>query len=198
MRRFAACLVLILAMPVGGLTVMINPAHAAVPADILATCHDANGRVIHYRNGTFDTFVGFGWQKVSQKHEITSYNAIGFIAHNPDGGVAEGKDRRYMAYANKKTCDASYTQCTVDESIPVKLIVHFAFVGDYYGAAVNAELGVKTAYCINDDAADACPSWVNGALRDSFSDTSAHTSASHDVTVTEWTYEPLALGTTHS
>jgi hypothetical protein len=136
-----------------------------------------NGRVIYYRNGTFDTFVGFGWQKISQKHKITSYNAIGFIAHNPD---------------------ASYTQCTVDESIPVKLIVHFAFVGDYYGAAVNAELGVKTAYCVNDDAADACPSWVNGALRDSFSDTSSHTSASHDVTVTEWTYEPLALETTHS
>jgi len=192
MQRLATSLVVILCVMIGGLTVIAGPARAATPADVLATYHDIAGRVIYHRNGTFDGNNGFGWQKISQKHKITSYNAIGFIAHNPDGGTPEGKDRRYMAYANKKTCNVSHTLCTVDESIPVKLIVHYEHVDTYFGAVVNAELGAKTAYCVNDDSAHDCPPWVNGALRSSFSDSAGPMTSAHGVTSIVWTYEPLS------
>jgi hypothetical protein len=98
-----------------------------------------------------------------------------------------GSDRLYMAYANKKECTVDY--CTVVDSIPVKLIVNYNTVSSYYGVTINGVLGVKTAYCVNDDRANDCPSWVNGALRDSFRSAPGVTQVS-----TERSYEPLPLG----
>lgn len=166
--------------------VLTAPAASASGATIVATYHDADGRTVIYRSGTYNGSTGFGWQKVYQRHNIGSYNAIGFIAHNPDGGVPQGSDRVYMAYANKLLCNATHTDCDVVDSLPVKLVVNYAKVSTYYGVTINGVLGVKTAYCINDDGALKCPDWVSPALKASF-----RTVSGGRVETTKWSYSPL-------
>lgn len=187
MKKFLSSMVAAASVLTAGIA-LAGPAQAATGSDVLGTYHDAAGRTVYYRNGTWNGSTGFGWQKISQKHKITSYNAIGFIAHNPDGGTAQGTDRLYMAYANEMTCTAGH--CVGTDSIPVKLVVSYANVVSYYGVTINGTLGVKTAYCVNDDNANDCPSWVNGALRDSFA-VSIEDDAQSGTTV-QWSYKPLA------
>src|SRR3712207_8653758 len=87
-----------------------------------------------------------------------------------------------MAYANKLSCNATHTDCDVIDSLPVKLIVNYTKVTTYYGVTINGVLGVKTAYCINDDGAAKCPDWVSPALdRKSTRLNSSHANISYAV-----------------
>jgi hypothetical protein len=71
MKKFLTVVMVAIPM-ITGVVIASAPAQAATGADILGTYHDAAGRTIYYRNGTYNGSVGFGWQKISQKHAITS------------------------------------------------------------------------------------------------------------------------------
>jgi hypothetical protein len=137
-------------------------AEAASGATIVHTWKDAKGRTIILRQGVYQNGKGFGWAKIRSKHSINSLKTLEYISRAPNGGEAQGSDRLYIAYANKTECKGSY--CRVVDSIPVRLVVNFDRVDEYWGVKLNAVLGVKTAYCVNDDRAHDCPSWVDQAL----------------------------------
>lgn len=117
------------------------------------------------REGRYNSFTGgpgFGWQKIVGKHDIRYYGAVRFVASNPNGGIAQGDDRRYDAFANRHVCDNS--GCVVTDSIPVRLIVHYGTVQTYYEVPINGVLGVKTMYCEMPGGAPKCPEWAGIAL----------------------------------
>jgi len=174
--------------------VVATSASAADGATIVGTETDAAGRTIILRQGTYDGATGFGWSKIQKRHAIFSKNSIGYVLKNPDGGVAEGEDRRYTAYANEITCPEG-ADCTVTDSREVRVINKAAAYPEYYGVALGGqEVGIITAYCINPDGALACPSWVDlaiGVKKPASARISEGTPAS---ITTSWSYEPMAIG----
>ncbi|MFC3297280.1 hypothetical protein ACFOD2_13820 [Clavibacter michiganensis subsp. insidiosus] len=170
------------------------PASAADGATVVGTETDAAGRTIVLRQGTYDGAVGFGWSKIQKRHAIFSKNSIGYVLKNPDGGVAEGEDRRYTAYANEITCTDEET-CTVTDSREVRVINKAAAYNEYYGVALGGqEVGIITAYCINPDGALTCPAWVDLAIGVKKPTAARLSGESPTSTSTSWSYEPLAIG----
>jgi hypothetical protein len=138
---------------------------ATTGATITSAWADAKGRSVFIRVGTYNpaTKEGFGMTKVIQKHGITAVTTVQFITKNPDGGVAQGLDRKYTGYANKLSCTP--TGCTVLQSVPLTAIFSSIVVSSYYGVSIPpGVIGIKTAYCNNSDASAFCPSWVDAAV----------------------------------
>lgn len=186
-RGFRAVLVTGAAMLMAGLMVMSAPLAAeAASATVLRGWKDAGGRSVFVRSGTYNGSVGFGMAKIQQRHKIYSIDSVVFVTSNPNGGVKEGDDRRYDAYANKKVC--SNGTCTYTESVPVRVIMSNVYASTYYGVVLNGAIGIKTAYCTTDAALLDCPSWVDQALAGVASRTTGEPSE------TVWSYEPVAIG----
>lgn len=159
-------------------------------ARIIKTYYDASGRAVLLRQGKYNMWgdgTGFGWSKISGKHDIRYFGAVGFVASNPNGGVAEGADRRYDAYANRTVCVDG--KCTVTDSVPVRLIVHYGTVQTYYDVPINGVLGVKTMYCSMPNNEPKCPEWAGIAL-DNPSNPAGRTPVDTPSTFVDLSYEP--------
>jgi hypothetical protein len=166
MKKISRKLVIMIAASILAIVPMLvstaAPASAKSGATIVDKWKDSKGRVIILRQGIYSGGKGFGWEKITGKHSIKSMRSLHFISAVPNGGKQQGASRIYEAYANRLVCTNG--RCRVTDSVPVRLVVNFNRVGTYYGVAVNGVLGVQTAYCINDDKAHDCPSWVDKAL----------------------------------
>ncbi|MDA3804879.1 hypothetical protein PED38_08725 [Clavibacter sp. CT19] len=174
--------------------VVATSASAADGATIVGTETAAAGRTIILRQGTYDGVAGFGWTKTQKRHAIFSKNSIGFVLKNPDGGVDEGEDRRYTAYANEITC-TDEESCTVTDSREVRVVNKAVGKSDWYGVALGGEeVGIITAYCLNPDGALACPSWVDLAIGVKKPSTTRLSEGSPTSTSTSWSYEPMSIG----
>lgn len=162
--------------------VMSTPANAT-PGTILQAWADAKNRTVFVRSGTYNptTQTGFGLAKIQQKHRINSIDSLVFVTRNPNGGTAQGDDRLYEAFANKKVCNQ--TTCTVTESIKVRVIMSNVYAGTYYGVVINGAIGIKTAYCVT--GSTVCPSWIDQGLR--------RITPGTPITENVWSYEPLAV-----
>lgn len=167
-----------------------SAAHAA-PATIIGAWTDALGRTVFVRSGTYNGSTGFGMAKIQQRHAIYSIDSLKFVTRNPNGGVAEGLDRRYDAYANRKECTLGV--CVVTHSIPVRVIMSNQYVSTYYGVTVNGAIGIKTAYCTMPNGALKCPVWVDRALAGVTFRQGALDGESTSVETT-WSYAPLPVG----
>lgn len=186
-RHIKAALLTGAAMLMASLFVLSSPLAAeAASATILRAWSDAGGRSVFVRSGTYNGSVGFGMAKVQQRHKINSIASLVFVTKNPNGGVKEGDDRRYNAYANKKIC--SDGTCTYTESVPVRAIMSNIYASTYYGVLIKGAIGIKTAYCTTDAALLDCPSWVDQALAGVASRTAGEQSE------TAWSYQPVAIG----
>ena len=187
-RGIKAALLAVVSMVMAGAFVLSAPlaAEAAGSPTILRAWQDAGGRSVFVRSGVYNGSTGFGMAKIQQRHKIYSIDSVVFVTKNPNGGVKEGDDRRYDAYANKKVCQNG--TCTYTESVPVRVIMSNTYVGTYYGVVVNGALGIKTAYCTTDTAALDCPSWVDQAL----AGVASRTAEGQSETV--WSYQPVAIG----
>ena len=161
-----------------------GPASAA-PATILGSWTDANSQTVFVRQGTYNAADqnGFGMAKITQKHGILAVSNVKFVTQNPNGGVAQGNDRLYTAYANKIVCNPT---CRVAESIQVRAVMGNGYQSVYYGIRIKGAVGIKTTYCLT--GATLCPSWVNAAL--------ARSAPSSDGSTTSvaWSYEGAKIG----
>lgn len=131
---------------------------------IVGTETDARGVKVIMRQGVWhaNRGRGFGWEKIQKKHAIYSKHSVGFVLKNPNGGQADGNQRRYYAWANKKVCKDGV--CTYVDNRQVYTIVDFRHFDKYFGVNVDGTLGVITTYCINPDGAPKCPAWVDLAI----------------------------------
>lgn len=147
---------------------------------------DGVGRSIFVRVGSYDPVagVGFGMTKIIQKHGISAVTTVQFITGNPNGGIAQGLDRQYTAYANEKVCN-SYS-CEYTDSVQLTAVFSSIIQSPYYGVVIpTGVIGIKTAYCNNSDASSLCPSWVDASVLNSDAIGSA-------TTKTVLSYSPLA------
>jgi hypothetical protein len=108
------------ALAIASLSVFAVPisADAAGGGTILAAWTDSHGRSVFIRTGSYDAASGngFGWVKIQARHNIHSLSSLKFVSRAPDGGVAQGYDREYTAYANKliRASDGSERPSWVD------------------------------------------------------------------------------------
>ena len=173
------------------LTIVVPTAASAAPVTIIGAWTDALGRTVFVRRGTYNGSTGFGMAKIQQRPAIYSIDSLKFVTRNPNGGVAEGLDRRYDAYANREECTLSV--CVVTDSIPVRVIMSSQYATTSYGVTINGAIGIKTAYCTMPAGALKCPIWVDRALAGvSFRQVTVDGEASH--VETTWTYNPLPVG----
>lgn len=165
-RQRVALLLVALVMASGLQITGAAPAQAAEPATRVATWTDANGRSVILRTGTYNwsNQTGFGWAKIRLKHNINSRAALRFIIKNPAGPRNSGRQHLYVAYANSYYYNRA-GQTVYMDSREVRLISDPRYFPTYQGARVAGTLGVMTAYCVNPNGANYCPSWVDRALR---------------------------------
>lgn len=125
---------------------------------------DVRNRSIVLREGNYSsaTGKGFGWTKIKQRHAITKYNTVKFPTLNPDGGVSQGTQRIYKAWAIK--WEKRNKRWVAVDQREVRTVVETKRFATYYGARLDAAPGVLTTYCINPDKALKCPKWVDTAL----------------------------------
>src|SRR5690348_6576812 len=64
-------------------------AAASAPGDVVTTFADAAGRTVVLREGNYDGFNGFGWEKIRVRHKITNVDVVKAIIGNPDGGTPD-------------------------------------------------------------------------------------------------------------
>lgn len=99
------------------------------------------------------TDKGFGWTKVKNKHNITKYSAVEFIAKSPTREHIGGQSYRETGYAGKYTCSRGV--CKLVKQYKVLLTVNEKKLRD------NHDKGVITQYCVG---ITRCPNWVTTAL----------------------------------
>lgn len=185
---------------VGSLVVPAAPASAAVTGStILNSWEDFKGRSVFVREGAYDaaTKRGFGMKKIRTKHNVKLINSLKFATNNPNGGTAQGEQRRYDAYANKLEC-TNGKNCHYTDSRPFRVIMDNRKEATYYGVNLrNDKIGINTAYCQNDDKSNDCPDWVDTAFQKPVDSDSARARSlttvpegTPDVSVT-LSYEPL-------
>lgn len=162
-------------------------------AEVVGTETDAAGRTVVLREGTYNGSVGFGWTKIQQRHNIHSKHTIGFVLKAPNGGVQQGEDRLYVAYAQEITCTDT---CVVTDEREVRVINKEAIYASYYGVTLNAVVGITTAYCVNPDGALSCPAWVDRAIGAEKPASASRTSETSTVTTT-WSYALKGIDAQH-
>ncbi|PPF38003.1 hypothetical protein [Rathayibacter sp. AY1A3] len=187
MKRGAVLVTLLLSI-VTGCFVPTATAAAADGSTIVFQWKNTEKRSLFVRSGAWNGNKGFGWVKIQTKHNIHKFQTLRFISNNPKGATFQGSDALYEAYANKKVCTDG--KCTYTDSIPVRLVMAFEYVSNYYGVDINGTLGVKTSYCIADDRSGDCPDWVDLAFAGTVFSTSSDKYPSAMTTTVEMSYSP--------
>ncbi|MFD7897909.1 hypothetical protein ACFV0C_37595 [Streptomyces sp. NPDC059568] len=96
---------------------------------------------------------GFGWTKVKNKHNITKYSAVEYIAKSPNRRHIGGQSYRESGYAGKYACGRGV--CRLVKQYKVLLTVNEKKLRDGH------DKGVITQYCVG---IVRCPNWVTTAL----------------------------------
>lgn len=119
-----------------------------------------------------DVGIGFGWDKMWNKHNIWSIDAFEPLALSTNV-VPSGREYVLNTWAGKMKCSAS--GCQVTEQKHVKLVFAPYHQSKYYYRAEDGSVqsipiaepggiwGVKTAYCVQ-GGVWACPNWVTYSL----------------------------------
>jgi len=149
---------------------------------------DASNKRILLRMGTYDyKGNGFGWVKIVAKHHILSPLSVEFVTRAPGGGVRDGNEYIYHAYANRKECVRG--SCYYTDSVKVRAVVSFSTPKVHWGVKLDGgAIGVKTTYCLNANKAWACPPWVDLAIGVKNANSGNSTQGS-----IEWSYSPVRV-----
>lgn len=129
-------------------------------AEIVGTWLDSQGSPVILRAGAWDGSFGFGMKKIEAKHKIANIEMLQAITRTSDIREFDGK-RVYTRYAVRS--DSSADQDVV-EIVPVRLVYEPRPRDDYWGVGIDGVVGVLTAYCVNPDRGEICPSWVEDSL----------------------------------
>jgi hypothetical protein len=159
-----------------------------VGATVFYQWRDASKKRVLLRIGTYDyKGNGFGWVKIVAKHHILSPLSVKFVTRAPGGGVRNGNEYIYHAYANRKECVRG--SCYYTDSVKVRAVVSWSAPKVHWGVKLDGgPIGVKTTYCLNANKAWACPKWIDLAIgvKGANSGKSAQSSI-------EWSYAPVKI-----
>ena len=159
-----------------------------VGATVFYQWRDASNKRVLLRFGTYDyKGNGFGWVKIVAKHHILSPLSVKFVTRAPGGGVRDGNEYIYHAYANRKECVRG--SCYYTDSVKVRAVVSWSAPKIHWGVKLDGgPIGVKTTYCVNANKAWACPPWVDLAI--GVKGTSSGKSEQSSI---EWSYSPVKI-----
>ena len=96
---------------------------------------------------------GFGWTKIKNKHNITKYAAVEFVAKSPNRQHKSGKSYWQTAYAGKYRCHNG--ACHLVKQYKVILATDERTLRDSH------DFGAVTEHCVG---IIRCPNWVTTAL----------------------------------
>lgn len=137
------------------------PPPAGYPvASIVGNAHNAKFGTIPIRRGYYDADAnkGFGWDKIWNKHRITTISAAQVVMGSTNATLQGNSNWLLKTYTGYYRCSGAV--CTLVKQQEVNGVYApnaNVYIGGFY---ISGVIGALTAYCVNDVRSNDCAPWV--------------------------------------